>query len=75
MRTITDSKYNSHTEPLINIIKLPVLYKLELYKLYFNIEKEQVPYYLTTILNPLTHHYDIQWLIVTSETYIIAIGE
>jgi len=61
IRTITNSKYNSHTEPLcklLNIIKLPDLYKLELYKLYFKIENEHVPYYLTTVLNPLTHHYN-----------------
>ena len=61
IRTITNSKYNSHTEPLcklLSIIKLPDLYKLELYKLYYKIEREPIPYYLTTILNPLTHHYN-----------------
>ena len=59
--TITNSKYNSHTEPpykLLNMMKLPDLYKVELYKLYFKIEKESVPYNLTTVLNPLTHHYN-----------------
>ena len=62
IRTITISKYNSQfTEPLcklLNIIKLPDLYKLELYKLYYKIHREPVPYYLTTILHPLTHHYN-----------------
>ena len=61
IRTITNSKYNSHTEPLckvLNIIKLPDLYKLELYKLYYKIQKEQVPYYFTTVINPLTHNYN-----------------
>ena len=63
IRTITISKYNSHTEPLcklLHIIKLPDLYKLELYmyKLYYKIHREPIPYYLTTILNPLTHHYN-----------------
>ena len=61
LRTITNSKYNSHTEPLcklLGIIKLPDLYKLELYKLYYKIQREPVPYYFTTILHPLTHHYN-----------------
>ena len=61
IRTITNSRYNSHTEPickLLNIFKLPDLYKLELYKLYYKIENEQVPNYFTTVINPLTHHYN-----------------
>ena len=61
IRTITNSRYNSHTEPickLLNIIKLPDLYKLELYKVYYKIENEQVPNYFTTVINPLTHHYN-----------------
>ena len=40
IRTITNLIYNSHTEPickLLNIIKLPDLYKLELYKLNYKI--------------------------------------
>ena len=56
--TITNSRYNAHTEPickLLNIFKLPDLYKLELYKLYYTIENEQVPNYFTTVINPLTH--------------------
>ena len=61
IRTITNSRYNSHTEPickLLNIFKLPDLYKLELYKLYYKIENEQVPNNFTTVINPLTHHYN-----------------
>ena len=60
-RTITNSRYNAHTEPiykLLNIFKLPDLYQLELYKLYYKIENEQVPNYFTTVINPLTHHYN-----------------
>ena len=47
IRTFTNSRYNSHTEPnckLLNIIKLPNLYKLDLYKLYYKIENERVPH-------------------------------
>ena len=61
IRTITNSRYNAHTEPickLLNIFKLPDLYKLELYKLYYKIENEQVPNYFTTVVNALTHHYN-----------------
>ena len=61
IRTITNSRYNSHTEPIckqLNIFKLPYLYKLELYKLYYKIKNEQVPNYFTTVINPLTHHYN-----------------
>ena len=43
---------------LLNIFKLPDLYKLELYKLYCKRENEQVPNYFTTVINPLTHHYN-----------------
>ena len=63
IRTTTYSRYNAHTEPickLLNIFKLPDLYKLELYKLYYKIENRQVPNYLTTVIKPLTHHYNTQ---------------
>ena len=39
-------------------MKLPDFYKLELYKLYYKIENEQVPTYYTTVINHLTHHYN-----------------
>ena len=61
VRTIPKSKYNSHTEPVSeqqNITKLPDLYKLELYKLHYQIENKQVPNSFTTIINPLAHHYN-----------------
>ena len=61
MQTITNSRYNSHTElicKLLNKIKLPYLCKLELYTLYYKIENEQVPNYFTTVINPCTHHYN-----------------
>ena len=55
------SKYNSHTEPLceqLNILKLPGFYQLELHKLYCTIQREHVPHYCTSIINPLTHQYN-----------------
>ena len=60
IQTITNSRYNAHREPickLLNIFRLPDLYKLELYKLYYKIENEQAPNYFTTVINHLTHHY------------------
>ena len=53
--------YNSHTEPIskqLNIVKLHDLYKLELNKLYYKTKNEQVPNYFTTVINPLTRHYN-----------------
>ena len=64
IRTISNSRYNSHTEPickLLNIFKLPDLYKLELYKLYYKIENDQVPNYFTTVINPLVVVYPLPW--------------
>jgi len=61
IQTITNSKYNSQTEPLsklLNMVKLPDLYKFELYKLFYKIQNEHIPHYFTTILNPLIHHYN-----------------
>ena len=40
IRTITCSKYNAHNDPLhktLNILKLPDMYDLQLYKLYYKI--------------------------------------
>ena len=57
-RTITNSKFNAHSEPIckrLNILKLPDLYNLQLY---FKIKREVVPQYLTTSLPILTHSYN-----------------
>ena len=61
LRTITNSKFNAHREPIckrLNILKLPDLYNLQLYKLYFKIKREIVPQYLTTSIPILTHSYN-----------------
>ena len=61
IRTITCSKYNAHTEPLhktLNILKLPDMYNLQLYKLYYKIQREPVPQYFDTVIHTLTHHYN-----------------
>ena len=58
LRTITNSKFNAHSESIckrLNILKLPDLYNLPLYKLYFKIKREVVPQYLTTSIHILTH--------------------
>ena len=62
LRTITNSKFNAHIEPIckrLNILKLPDLYNLQLYKLYFKIKKEVVPQYPTSSIPILTHSYFI----------------
>ena len=41
MRVITNSKYIAHTDPIfktLNLLKLPDLYRLQLYKLYYKIK-------------------------------------
>ena len=61
IRTITISKYNAHTEPLckaLNIIKLPYMYNLQLYKLYYTIQREPVPHYFNTVIPTLSYHYN-----------------
>ena len=60
IRTISNSKFNGHTEPickLLSILKLPDLYKLQLYKMYYKIKREVVPQYFTTVVPTLTHNY------------------
>ena len=61
IRTITCSKYNAHTDALhktLNILKLPDMYDLQLYKLYYKIQREPVPHYFDTVIPTLTHHYN-----------------
>ena len=60
IRTISNSKFNGHTEPickLLSILKLPDLYKLQLYKMYYKIKRKVVPQYFTTVVPTLTHNY------------------
>ena len=60
IHTISNSKFNEHTEPickLLSILKLPDLYKLQLYKMYYKIKREVVPQYFTTVIPILTHNY------------------
>ena len=55
--TTTISKYNAHTEPLI---KVPVMYNPQLYKLYYKIQQEPVPHYFNTVIPTLSHQYNIR---------------
>ena len=61
IRNITCTKYNAHTDPLhktLNILKLPDMYDLQLYKLYYKIQREPEPHYFDTVIPTLTHHYN-----------------
>ena len=61
IRTITCSKYNAHTDPLhktLNILKLPDMYDLQFYKLYYKIQREPVSHYFDTVIPTLTHHFN-----------------
>ena len=49
IRTISNSKYNSHTEPIFKalcILKLPDLFKLNILKFYYDFEQGTLPHYL-----------------------------
>ena len=55
-RAISNSKFNGHTEPickLLSILKLPDMYNLQLYKMYYRIKREIVPQYFVTLLDVL----------------------
>ena len=61
MRMITNSKYIAHTDPIfktLNLLKLPDLYRLQLYKLYYKIKKQTVPAYFRHILTEVVNPYN-----------------
>ena len=61
MRVITNSKYIAHTDPIfmtLNLLKLPDLYRLQLYKLYYKIKIQTVPAYFRHILNEVVNPYN-----------------
>ena len=61
MRVITNSKYIAHTDPIfktLNLLKLPELYRLQLYKLYYKIKKQTVPAYFRHILTEVVNPYN-----------------
>ena len=61
MRVITNSKYIAHTDPIfktLNLLKLPDLYRLQLYKLYYKIKKQIVPAYFRHILTEVVNPYN-----------------
>ena len=44
MSVITNSNYIAHTDPIfktLNLLKLPNLYRLQLYKLYYKVKKKK----------------------------------
>ena len=61
MRVITNSKYIAHTDPIfktLNLLKLPDLYRQQLYKLYYKIKKQTVPAYFRHILTEVVNPYN-----------------
>lgn len=62
IRTITNSKYNSHTEPLfkrMNLLTINDMLSKKMYKFYFRMKHSRLPFYF-----PLR-----SWLIEQSETH------
>ena len=73
IRTVYNSKFNEHTEPIYKLLsiprhcfavlpcfvvmRLPDMYNLQLYKMYYKIKRKIVPEYFTTIIPTLTHCY------------------
>ena len=61
MRVITNSKYIAHTDPIfktLNLLKLPDLYRLQHYKLYYKIKKQTVRTYFRHILTEVVNPYN-----------------
>ena len=61
MRVITNSKYIAHTDLIfktLNLLKLPDLYRLQLYKLYYKIMKQTVPAFFRHILTEVVNPYN-----------------
>ena len=61
MLVITNSKYIAHTDPIfktLNLLKLPDLYRLQLYKLYDKIKKHTVPTNFRQILTEVVNPYN-----------------
>ena len=61
MRVITNSYYIAHTDPIfktLNLLKLPDLYRLQLYKLYYKMKKQTVPTYFRNILTEVIIPYN-----------------
>ena len=61
MRVITNSKYIAHTDPIfktLNLLKLPDLYRLQLYRQYYKIKKKTVPTYFRHILTEVVNPYN-----------------
>ena len=53
IRIITNSKYNSHTEPIFKkecLLKLRDLYELNILKMYFKFKQNELPAYLQTLV-------------------------
>ncbi len=61
LRYVTNSHYVAHSEPIfkaLHLHKLPDLYLLQLYKLYFKIKNNVVPVYLSNVLITVDHSHN-----------------
>lgn len=60
VRIISNSKYNSHTDPIfkrLRILKISDVYKLSLLKFYYKFKKETLPKYFHTMFSSHAHSY------------------
>ena len=63
MSMITNSNYIAHTDPIfktLDLLKLPDLYRLQLYKLYYKMKRQTVPTYFRNILTKVIILYNIR---------------
>ena len=63
IRIITDSKYNSHTEPLLkslNILKINYIFTIQCLKFFHNYKNDRVPVFFRSFFveNALYHYYE-----------------
>ena len=61
IRIITNSYFIAHSEPIyksLNLLKLPDMYRIQLYKLYYKIKHQTVPTYFKTMLIHMHNPYN-----------------
>ena len=61
IRTITNSKYNAHTEPLLKqhrLLKISDLYHLSALKFYFKYQRDMLPKYFKDMFSSIQHDHN-----------------
>lgn len=68
VRIITNNNFLAHSEPIFKCLhfpKLPDLYIIQLYKLYYKIKNQNVPNYLLNTLTQTNHPHNTRFCFLT----------